>query len=648
MRRGRRKKEPTAPSLTKALDRVYRQLIGASAAGTSDETAGPGSVQSREPCVALVQLRTLFTLTPFELDVLVLCAGASLESRFLAACAAAHNDPRATWPTLGLALSILAEPHWSAISRTRPLRYWRLIEPGAGSMLHAPLTIDERVLQYILGVPTMDGRLEALVRPLLVAAPSDGAASTPRHAHAVSLGVHHWRKSPPERAPILLIGRQTSARRSVFAEICRQSGFHPYLIGASDIPSATGEREEFARLWTREAALASAGLCIRCDELENSRNVASWLTLVEAPVAVEVDDGSPLERLDGLRLHLAGLTASARAEIWRESLGPLAERMNGALERIAEHFHFDEPDIRLSAGTARAEALADPRRNSGDLAWGICREYARRSFDSLAKRIEPRARWDDLVLPAGQMETLRHIVIHLRRRAVVNEQWGFAERYSRGLGLNALFAGGSGTGKTMAAEIIASELDLDLYQIDLASVVSKYIGESEKNLRRVFDAADESGAILLFDEADALFGKRSEVRDSHDRYANLEISYLLQRMEAYRGVAILTTNMQHALDQAFLRRIRFIVQFPFPDATSRTRIWQRVFPPATPLGNIDFAQLGQLTVSGGVIRNIATHAAFLAADQQAAVDMTHLLAAARGEYAKMEKPLTAAETRGWA
>src|ERR1051326_5255082 len=165
------------------------------------------------------------------------------------------------------------------------------------------------------------------------------------------------------------------------------------------------------------------------------------------------------------------------------------------------------------------------------------------------------------------------------RRAVVNEQWGFAERYSRGLGLNALFAGGSGTGKTMAAEIIAAELNLDLYQIDLASVVSKYIGESEKNLRRVFDAADESGAILLFDEADALFGKRSEVRDSHDRYANLEISYLLQRMEAYRGVAILTTNMQHALDPAFLRRIRFIVQFPFPDATSRTRIWQRVFPP---------------------------------------------------------------------
>jgi hypothetical protein len=648
MKRRRTQKAPSVPSLSEALDRVYRRLVGASAAARPEEVERPGSVQSNEPSATLQQLRAVFDLTPFEFDLLLLCAGASLESRFQAACATAHNDPRATWPTFGLALSVLADPHWSAISRTRPLRYWRLIEPGAGPVLHAPLQIDERVLQYILGVPTLDGRLETFVRPLPAAATRDGTASMPRHAHAINLGADHWRKSPPARQPILLIGRQASARQAVFAEICRQTGFTPYLIGAADIPSAIGERDEFARLWMREAALSSAALCVRCDEVENSRNIASLLALVEAPIAIEVDHGSPLERLDGLRLHLAAMSAPEREEIWRECLGPLADRMNGQLERIAEHFHFDEPDIRLSASTAQTEALAQPSRHPGELLWTICREYARRSFDSLAKRIEPRAGWDDLVLPAAQMETLRHIVIHLRRRAVVNEQWGFAERYSRGLGLNALFAGGSGTGKTMAAEIIAAELNLDLYQIDLASVVSKYIGESEKNLRRVFDAADESGAILLFDEADALFGKRSEVRDSHDRYANLEISYLLQRMEAYRGVAILTTNMQHALDPAFLRRIRFIVQFPFPDATSRTRIWQRVFPPATPLGDVDFAQLGQLTVSGGVIRNIATHAAFLAADEQAPVGMAHLLAAARGEYAKMEKPLTTTETRGWA
>ena len=198
----------------------------------------------------------------------------------------------------------------------------------------------------------------------------------------------------------------------------------------------------------------------------------------------------------------------------------------------------------------------------------------------------------------------------------------------------------------MAAEIIAAELDLDLYKVDLASVVSKWIGETEKNLRAIFDGAQASGAVLLFDEADALFGKRSEVRDSHDRYANLEISYLLQLMESYRGVAVLTTNMQHALDPAFTRRLRFIVQFPFPDAAARAEIWRRVFPPATPVGDLDYGRLAQLNVAGGVIRNIALHAAFLAADDVMRVEPRHILAAAHVEYGKLDKPLTAAETRG--
>jgi SpoVK/Ycf46/Vps4 family AAA+-type ATPase len=199
----------------------------------------------------------------------------------------------------------------------------------------------------------------------------------------------------------------------------------------------------------------------------------------------------------------------------------------------------------------------------------------------------------------------------------------------------------------MAAEVIAHELQLDLYQIDLAGVVSKYIGETEKNLRRIFDAADDSGAVLLFDEADALFGKRSEVRDSHDRYANLEISYLLQRMEAYRGLAILTTNMKHALDPAFLRRLRFLVQFPFPGEAERRQIWERVFPSQAPVGRLDFARIAKLNVPGGLIRNMATHAAFLAAEQGTEIGMQHVLAAARVEYAKLERPLTPAETGAW-
>jgi SpoVK/Ycf46/Vps4 family AAA+-type ATPase len=238
--------------------------------------------------------------------------------------------------------------------------------------------------------------------------------------------------------------------------------------------------------------------------------------------------------------------------------------------------------------------------------------------------------------------------VQVRRRATVYGRWGFAERSNRGLGISALFAGASGTGKTMAAEVLANELELDLYKIDLSQVVSKYIGETEKNLRRVFDAAEEGGAILLFDEADAIFGKRSEVKDSHDRYANIEVSYLLQRMEAYSGLAILTTNMKSSLDTAFLRRIRFVVHFPFPDAAQRAAIWQRIFPPETPTQGLRPERLAQLNIAGGNIRNIALAAAFLAAEEdEAPVSMGHMLQAARGEYTKIEKALTNEEVRGW-
>jgi SpoVK/Ycf46/Vps4 family AAA+-type ATPase len=220
------------------------------------------------------------------------------------------------------------------------------------------------------------------------------------------------------------------------------------------------------------------------------------------------------------------------------------------------------------------------------------------------------------------------------------------EEFARS-GISALFSGVSGTGKTLAAEVLASELRLDLYHIDLSAIVSKYIGETEKNLRRVFDAAEEGGAILLFDEADALFGKRSEVKDSHDRYANIEVSYLLQRMEAYRGLAVLTTNMKNALDAAFLRRIRFIVQFPFPDAAQRDKIWRRIFPATTPTEGLDFDKLARLNVTGGNIRNIALNAAFLAADAEEVVRMRHLAQAVRSEYAKLEKPVVESEIGGW-
>jgi SpoVK/Ycf46/Vps4 family AAA+-type ATPase len=326
-------------------------------------------------------------------------------------------------------------------------------------------------------------------------------------------------------------------------------------------------------------------------------------------------------------------------------LGASVATLGQAVPAVASEFRLSARDILKTGAEIAREADGSPSPDA--LLWRACRGVERVRLDGLAQRIEPAARWDDLVLPEAQLSVLRQIAVHVRHRPTVHEGWGFAGKSARGLGISALFAGDSGTGKTMAAEALASELHRDLFRIDLSGVVSKYIGETEKNLARVFDAAEAGGAILLFDEADALFGKRSEVKDSHDRYANLEVSYLLQRMEAYRGLAILTSNQKAALDLAFQRRLRFIVQFPFPDATQREAIWRGIFPAATPTRGLDYPRLAQLHMAGGNIRNVALNAAFFAAERGEPVGMAHLLQAAHAEAAKRERPLTDGETRGW-
>jgi SpoVK/Ycf46/Vps4 family AAA+-type ATPase len=271
---------------------------------------------------------------------------------------------------------------------------------------------------------------------------------------------------------------------------------------------------------------------------------------------------------------------------------------------------------------------------------------ARPTLEKLAQRIDVKATWHELVLPAEEKTLLRQVIDQVTRRRCVYDDWGFREKMNRGLGINALFAGESGTGKTMAAEVVANELNLDLYRIDLSAVVNKYIGETEKNLRKLFDAAEDSGAILFFDEADALFGKRSEVKDSHDRYANIEVNYLLQRMESYRGLAILATNQKNALDKAFVRRLRFILNFPFPGIEERTEIWQKVFPLKTPLDEkLDYPRLAKHNLTGGSIHNIALNAAFLAARDGGSVTMPMLLDAARTEFKKLERPMKESDFR---
>ena len=329
--------------------------------------------------------------------------------------------------------------------------------------------------------------------------------------------------------------------------------------------------------------------------------------------------------------------------LWEDALGTPLPVSGCELDGLAMQFCCSTRSIVTTA----MDVMGDDAKCDAAALWRACRSGRPGGMSDLAQRIEPAAAWGNLVLPDAQQQVLAQIVTHMRHRFRVYHEWGFAATAAAGVGVSVLFAGESGTGKTLAAEVLAKELQLDLYRIDLAAVVSKYIGETEKNLRQVFDVAEDTGAMLLFDEADALFGKRSEVKDSHDRYANIEVSYLLQRMEAFRGLAILTTNHKSALDSAFLRRLRFVVNFAHPDQRQREAIWRVAFPAAMPQDQLDCARLARLNATGGTIRNIAVAAAFLAAERDAPVAMADVLRAAHLDAGKRDKSLSDAETRGW-
>lgn len=607
----------------------------------------PVPPQAELPPPALEVLCAAFGLTAFERDVLLLCAGVELENGFAALCGRGQRNPTLGFPTFSLALSALREPHWSALSPDAPLRRWRLVElsPRDEPITASPLRIAERVLHYLTGVPCEDEALRGLIQPVAVAA--NGELPPSQHNAAEEVALIFARAEAGNLPVVQLCGRADGDKRAIAAVACARLGLGLRALRAADFPPLAAERLQLARLWEREATLGGWALLVETDESgDPAPALAGFLESAHGVLLLAAREplrglGRPMVRIDVARPR----PAEQRA-LWESALGAGAAELNGALDNVLSHFDLSARHVR--AASAQALLTTSEHTPLETAIWDACRTETRPRLGGLAQRIAPAATWHELVLPEPQLDTLREIAAQLRSRHCVYHDWGFAAKGSRGLGITALFSGASGTGKTFAAEVLAAELRLDLFRIDLSQVVSKYIGETEKNLRRVFDAAEGSGAILLFDEADALFGKRSEVKDSHDRFANIEVSYLLQQMEAYRGLAILTTNLKHALDPAFLRRIRFVVPFPFPGPTERAEIWRRVFPPATPTEALDVARLARLNVAGGNIRNIALNAAFRAADEGAPVRMTHLLRAARSEYEKLEKPLTDSETGGWA
>jgi SpoVK/Ycf46/Vps4 family AAA+-type ATPase len=597
---------------------------------------------------ALDSLCTAFGLSKFERQILLLCAGPELDGEFSRCCSTAPGSAGNPWPSFGIALAALPDAHWDALAITAPLRRWHLIETNASPLVTSTLRLDERILFHLTGVASFDERLVGLVRPLV-----DAAELAPSQAVVCDRLADVWRASFEARAPtpvLQLCGGDSGAKRILATHLAGGANLRAFSLSAAGLPTNLSELETLHRIWEREAILQNAALLLECDRLETADAthdlaVDRWAELSRTPLLISTRE--PRRNLDRttVTVDIRKPTSAEQRLVWERELGENAAGLNGHVERVISQFDLSATAIRTAAGRMAGAEL--PPEQAGSRLWDACRIHARPRLEELAQRIPSHATWDDLVLPEPQMQALRTIGMQVRHRAKVCDEWGFSEQSARGLGLSVLFCGPSGTGKTLAAEILANELQLDLFRIDLSAVVSKFIGETEKNLRRVFDAAEEGGAVLLFDEADALFGKRSEVKDSHDRYANVEVSYLLQRMEAYRGLAILTTNMKDALDPAFLRRLRFVVQFPFPDQPHRAQIWQRVFPARTPTENLDHPALSRLSIAGGNIRSIALNAAFAAADANTPVRMDHVLRAARLEYEKIEKPLTAAETGGW-
>jgi hypothetical protein len=635
---------PEVRLLTQGTPQPLEEQITAAAA--ERETAA-----RMDPPPALLLLAERFGLSAFERDTLLLCAALEFDPSLASTFAQAQGSQARQWPTFGLALSLLDDPAWEAVAAHRPLRYVRLLEisqPGGTPLTSSALRADERIVNFLKGLNALDDRLATLLDPVPESAAETLADSQRGVVDAI---LRRLRDAMAESAlPVVqLTGGDADSRLAVATQVCAELNRRLYRIGAEGLPTQTPDVETLARLWQRETFLLPVALYIGGESLDGlpAENQAALRRFLSRGVGlVFLGAREPVDlAAANFVVEVKRPTAAEQFALWTEALrqgAPEAE-VRQAAAALGGQFDLSRGDIRAIA--ARELVTTEDTGALGERLWDACRDLTRPRLDALAQRLEVKATWDDLVLPEEQMALMRRIAGQVRARHQVYDEWGFSRRMNRGFGISALFAGESGTGKTMAAEVLANDLRLYLYRIDLSAVVSKYIGETEKNLRKLFDAAEQGGAILFFDEADALFGKRSEVKDSHDRYANIEINYLLQRMEAFSGLAILATNMKSALDPAFLRRLRFVVNTPVPTVKDRKLIWEKSLPPETPKKDLDFDRLARLNLSGGNIHSIALNAAFAAAQNGQTVTMPIVLAAARAEMRKLGKAVSEAEFR---
>jgi len=605
---------------------------------SADQQRIAAAAGDMSPAPALEQMRRVFGLTEFERDVLLLCAAPELDTGVTALLQAAYGQAR---PSFAAAMDLLPDASWDVRSPERPLRYWGLITATDEAISNtAALRADERILHAIKGLDHLDNRLATLIEP--VAPPGEPLPASQQQVADEAVDLISRAAASGDIPLLQLVGTHAADRTAVAAVIAHALGLQLYGLRASSLaamPSA--EIGAVAKLWYRETLLAPVALLLDDDggddtiATRGARN--AFLRRTGGLLLASASDLIPDLPTPTLSLEVARPTAAEQRHLWIRALGSAGRADVGLL---AEQFRLDSPEIRRIVACT---AVPDDPQEATRALQAAARRALRPRLQKLASWVRPVANWETLVLPDTELAQLHEIADQVTHRSRVYSDWGFGERMNRGLGINALFAGQSGTGKTMAAEVLAN--DLGLYRIDLSGVVDKYVGETPKHVRTIFDWGEAGEAILLFDECDAIFGKRSEVKDAHDRYANIEIDYLLQRMETYRGVAILATNMRDAIDRAFLRRLRFVVNFPFPSAADRERMWRIAFPADTPLAGLDYPRLAGIALTGAGIADAALAAAFRAAAADRAVGMTDVLDATRAVLRKQNRPVNEADFR---
>lgn len=616
-----------------------------------------------QPASRLGLLQLQFGLSTFDLDVILIALAPELDRRYEQIYAYLQQDGRSVRPNVNLVLNLLCTDAGEKLQRrshfapTAPLLHHDLLHlsppqpTNHSSLLAQEISLDPAIARYLLNETGLDADLSPSCSLILATMPLE---QTSLPASLVQqIGAIAQSSSPTHPLRLYLQSTDAVTTQQFAQELAHQLNCPLLTVDLNVLLQQPEQFRQRLRRLGRDAWLQNTVLYLQpvdCLHQDSTSHLYSLLInlLAETNTPIVVAGRQPWQppgdrSLGMVTIPLAAPDFSERCTCWKAHLAAAGLAVEpSTIADLADRFRLTSTQIQDAIATTQNQLAYGLESASIEAAlFQSARNQSGHHLNRLTQPIQPRYDWSDIALPAVQSEQLQEICIHLQHRHTVFETWGFDRKLSLGKGVNALFAGSSGTGKTMAAEVIAKSLQLDLYRIDLSQVVSKYIGETEKNLSQIFTAAASANAILLFDEADSLFGKRTEIKDSHDRYANIEVGYLLQQMEAYEGLAILTTNLKSNLDEAFIRRLRFIVDFPLPSIQERSRIWQNIWPHSLPLDSeINWSVLAkQFDVTGGNIRNIALAAAFLAANEKTKVNISHIEQAICREYQKMGKPI---------